>query len=124
MIEPRRSSVSLLRSGLDCKCPRCGRGHLFSGYLTVAQKCNLCGLNFEGQDSGDGPAVFVILILGFVIVGMAATVEVLMAPPIWLHILLWVPLTIAGSIGLLRPFKAITIALHYKHGLLSPSREK
>ena len=124
MIESRRSSVSLLRSGLDCKCPRCRRGHLFSGYLTVARKCNLCGLNFEGQDPGDGPAVFIILILGFVIVGMAVLLEVLISPPMWLHIFLWLPLTIGGSIGLLRPFKAITIALHYKHGLLGPSREK
>ena len=97
---------------------------MFSGYLTVAHKCDLCGLNFEGQDSGDGPAVFIILILGFVIVGMATLLEVLIAPPTWLHILLWLPLTIGGSIGLLRPFKAITIALYYKHGLLSPSREK
>ena len=124
MIEARHSSVSLLRSGLDCKCPRCGRGRLFSGYLTVVHKCDLCGLNFEGQDSGDGPAVFIILILGFIIVGMAALFEVLIAPPMWLHIFLWLPLTIGGSIGLLRPFKAITIALHYKHGLLGPSREK
>ena len=123
MIAPRHSSVSLLRSGLDCKCPRCGRGRLFSGYLTVAHKCDLCGLNFEGQDSGDGPAVFIILILGFVIVGMATLLEVLIAPPTWLHILLWLPLTIGGSNGLLRPFKASTIALYYKHGLLTPSRE-
>ena len=97
---------------------------MFSGYLTVVHTCDLCGLNFKGQDSGDGPAVFIILILGFIIVGMAALFEVLIAPPMWLHNFLWLPLTIGGSIGLLRPFKAITIALHYKHGLLGPSREK
>ena len=90
----------------------------------MAHKCNFCDLNFKGQDSGDGPAVFIILILGFVIVGMAILFEVLIAPPMWIHILLWSPLTIGGSIGLLRPVKAIMIALHYKHGLLSPSRER
>ena len=75
MVEPRSSSVSLFRSGLGCKCPRCGRGHLFSGYLIVADKCDLCGLNFQGQDAGDGPAVFIILILGFFVVGMAVLFE-------------------------------------------------
>ena len=118
MVESRPSSVSLLRSGLGCKCPRCGRGRLFSGYLTVADTCDLCGLNFEGQDAGDGPAVFIILILGFFVVGMAVLFEVVVAPPMWLHLLLWSPVTIGGSIGLLRPFKAVMIALQYKHGLL------
>ena len=118
MVESRPSYVSLLRSGLGCKCPRCGRGRLFSGYLTVADKCDLCGLNFEGQDAGDGPAVFIILILGFFVVGMAVLFEVVVAPPMWLHLLLWSPVTIGGSIGLLRPFKAVMIALQYKHGLL------
>ena len=99
MVESRPSSVSLLRSGLGCKCPRCGRGRLFSGYLTVADKCDLCGLNFEGQDAGDGPAVFIILILGFFVVGMAVLFEVVVAPPMWLHLLLWSPVTIGGSIG-------------------------
>ena len=91
---------------------------MFSGYLTVADKCDLCGLNFEGQDAGDGPAVFIILILGFFVVGMAVLFEVVVAPPMWLHLLLWSPVTIGGSIGLLRPFKAVMIALQYKHGLL------
>ena len=118
MVESRPSSVSLLRSGLGCKCPRGGRGRLFSGYLTVADKCDLCGLNFEGQDAGDGPAVFIILILGFFVVGMAVLFEVVVAPPMWLHLLLWSPVTIGGSIGLLRPFKAVMIVLQYKHGLL------
>ena len=118
MVESRPSSVSLLRSGLGCKCPRCGRGRLFSGYLTLADKGDLCGLNFEGQDAGDGPAVFIILILGFFVVGMAVLFEVVVAPPMWLHLLLWSPVTIGGSIGLLRPFKAVMIALQYKHGLL------
>ncbi|HIA20984.1 MAG: DUF983 domain-containing protein [Alphaproteobacteria bacterium] len=123
MVKPRSSSVSLFRSGLGCKCPRCGRGHLFSGYLIVADKCDLCGLNFQGQDAGDGPAVFIILILGFFVVGMAVLFEVVVAPPMWLHVLLWFPVTIGGSIWLLRPFKAVMIVLQYKHGLLGSSRD-
>ena len=93
------------------------------GYLIVADKCDLCGLNFQGQDAGDGPAVFIILILGFFVVGMAVLFEVVVAPPMWLHVLLWFPVTIGGSIWLLRPFKAVMIVLQYKHGLLGSSRD-
>ena len=112
------SSVSLFRAGLTCRCPRCGRGRLFSGYLTVVEQGASCGLEFQGQDAGDGPAVFIILILGFVVVGGAVLFEVIVSPPMWLHLLIWTPTTIGGSIFLLRPFKSFMIALHFKHGLL------
>ena len=122
MVEPRYSSISLVRSGLSGKCPRCGRGQLFSGYLTVSERCNVCGLDFQSQDAGDGPAVFIILILGFIIVGAAALFEIFAGPPLWLHLLLWTPVTLGGSVLLLRPFKAFMIALHYKYGLLTPDQ--
>lgn len=66
-------------------------------------------------DSGDGPAVFVILILGFIVVGLALWVELRFEPPMWLHLVLWTPLILGGAIGMLRPFKAVLIALQFRH---------
>lgn len=111
--------VPILRSGLTCRCPRCGAGKLFSGFLTLAPTCPHCGLDFSGVDAGDGPAVFVIFIVGFLVVGLALWTEVRFQPPLWLHIALWFPLTFAATFGLLRPFKAILIALQYKHKAMS-----
>ena len=96
----------------------CGEGKLFTGLLTVRPACPSCGLDFSAEDSGDGPAVFVIFILGLIVVGLAAIVELKFAPPIWVHLLLWTPLILGGAILLLRPFKAGLIALQYRHYLL------
>ncbi len=87
-------------------CPRCGRGPLFSGWLKLAPACSDCGLDLSRFDQGDGPAVFVILIAGFVVVGAALWVEVSYSPPYWVHAALFVPLTLALTLGLLRPLKA------------------
>lgn len=107
--------VSPFRAGLLSRCPRCGEGSLFSGFLTIAPKCSRCGLNFGFADSGDGPAIFVILIAGFIVVAAAMFVEVLYQPPYWIHAVLWLPLTAVLSLGLLRPFKAMLVALQYRH---------
>jgi uncharacterized protein (DUF983 family) len=107
--------VSPLAAGLGCKCPRCGRGRLFAGLLRVAERCEACGLDLAKQDSGDGPAVFVILILGFIVVGLALWVEFAYEPPFWVHAVLWIPLIVFGALLMLRPFKATLIALQYKH---------
>lgn len=120
MTAPSFPPLSPFKTGLAGRCPRCGRGSLFSGFLTVRPVCPACGLDLSAQDSGDGPAVFIIMILGFVVVGLALWVEIVFTPAIWIHILLWFPLTIGGSLALLRPFKGVMIALHYKHDLLSP----
>jgi uncharacterized protein (DUF983 family) len=107
--------VSLSRAALGCRCPRCGEGRLFSGLLTVRPVCPNCGLDFSAQDAADGPAVFVILLLGLIVVGLAAWVELTFSPPIWVHIILWTPLIIGGAIMMLRPMKAGLIALQYRH---------
>ena len=109
------SAVSPFRAALACRCPRCGKGRLFSGLLDVRQACEACGLDLSAQDAGDGPAVFVILFLGALVVGLAALVEIKFSPPIWLHVLLWGPLTVIGAIAVLRPLKAGLIALQYRH---------
>jgi uncharacterized protein (DUF983 family) len=111
-------AISPLRTALGCRCPRCGQGRLFSGLLTVRPACEVCGLDLSGQDAGDGPAVFVILFLGLLVVGLAAIVEIEFAPPIWVHLMLWTPLILIGAVAMLRPFKAGLIALQYRHHLL------
>lgn len=98
------------------RCPSCHKGKLFAGYLTLAPRCDLCGLDYEEfAESGDGPAVFVILVSGFVIVGAALLVEMRYMPPYWLHALLWVPLIIVIPLLLLRIFKGAFIALQFEH---------
>ncbi|MDA7947303.1 MAG: DUF983 domain-containing protein [Hyphomicrobiaceae bacterium] len=104
-----------LRSGMLARCPRCGSGKLFSGYLKIAPRCEACKLDFGFADSGDGPAVFIILIAGFLVVAAALIVEVMHRPPYWVHAALWLPLTAVLCLGLLRPFKATLIALQYRH---------
>jgi uncharacterized protein (DUF983 family) len=91
---------------------------LFAGLLAVQPACAVCGLDLSAQDAGDGPAVFVILFLGFIVVGLAAVVEIKFSPPMWVHLLLWAPLTLFGAIAMLRPLKAGLIALQYRHNLL------
>jgi len=118
MTAPVYPATSPFKAALGCRCPRCGDGRLFSGFLEVAERCTACGLDFRAQDSGDGPAVFVVFILGFVIVGLAIFVEVVFAPPYWVHVVLWPPVVIGLSLLLLRPLKAALIASQFKHNIL------
>ena len=107
--------VSPFRAGLRACCPRCGQGPLFQGFLTVRPSCPSCGLDYSKVDSGDGPAVFIILILGFIVVGLALWLEIKYEPPYWVHAVLWVPLILGGGLGMLRPLKAAMIAQGYIH---------
>ena len=106
---------SPITAGLAGRCPRCGKGKLFAGFLTPSASCTACGLDFSFADAGDGPAVFVILLAGFVVVGLALVVEFLYQPPFWLHALLWGPLILVVTLGPLRPLKGVLIALQYHH---------
>ena len=109
---PRRSPIAI---GLKCRCPRCGEGWLYEGFLTVAERCNVCGLDLQKADSGDGPAVFIIFILGFIVVPLALLLESAVAPPLWLHLVIWPPVIVGGALALLRPAKGILIALQFRH---------
>jgi uncharacterized protein (DUF983 family) len=104
-----------IRVGLMGRCPRCGEGRLFEGFLTIAPRCSACGLDFSFADSADGPAVFVILIVGFVIAGGALLTEIAYSPPLWLHFVLWPPLVLIFCLGALRPLKGVLVALQYHH---------
>jgi uncharacterized protein (DUF983 family) len=107
------ASPSAFSAGLKSRCPACGEGSLFEGFLTVRARCSACGADLSAQDSGDGPVAFIILIVGAIVVTLALVTEVKYGPPVWLHLLLWLPLTLV--LALMRPFKAVLIALQYKH---------
>ncbi|MEW5704504.1 MAG: DUF983 domain-containing protein [Pseudomonadota bacterium] len=113
---------SPIRAGLARRCPRCGKGKLFQAYLKVADRCSVCGLDFSTFEKADGPAVFIILILGFLVVGLALVVEALYQPPFWVHALLWLPLVLGGVYVMLPPLKGWIVAAHYKY--LSNQRGK
>ena len=102
-------------TGLAGRCPGCGEGQLFSGFLGLRKKCDACGLDYSFADAGDGPAIFVILLSGVIVVGAALIVEVVYQPPFWLHALLWGPLILIVTLLPLRLIKGLLIALQYHH---------
>jgi len=111
---PTTLSQSVIR-GLTCKCPRCGAGRLFKGYIGLRPACEACGLDYAFTDSGDGPAVFIILIAGFIVVAAALIVEVKYQPPFWVHAALWIPLVLLTTLIPLRVMKSLLIALQFHH---------
>jgi uncharacterized protein (DUF983 family) len=111
--EPSINSAIL--RGLRCRCPRCGEGKLFNGFLSLAPRCDACGLDYSFVDSADGPAFFVMFIAGFIVAAAALATEVAYEPPYWVHAVLWVPLILLTTIVPLRPMKGLLIALQYHH---------
>ncbi len=106
---------SAAEAALRARCPRCGQGKLFNGYLAVAPRCSACGLDYAMFDAGDGPAVFVILIVGAIVAGAALYVEFTFQPPYWVHAVLWLPTIAILSFTLLRFMKSLLLVLQYKH---------
>ena len=105
---------SPILSSVFGRCPRCGGGHLFAGYLEVARSCNACGLDYTGHDAADGPVVPIMLIVGFLSAGGALWLELTFHPSIWLHLIIWPPLILLLSLALLRPLKALFIGAQFK----------
>ena len=108
-------ALSPFLTGLTCRCPRCGKGKLFHGFLDVRPTCEACGLDYRFVDSGDGPAVFVILGLGALIMLAVFWLEFRFEPPWWLHVVLWLPITFGAAVWMLRVLKAWLIAQQYRH---------
>jgi uncharacterized protein (DUF983 family) len=109
------SDTSPFIAALTCRCPRCGRGKLFSRLLNMNERCDACGLNYAFANSGDGPAVFAIFILGFLCLGGALIAEFKFGVPWWMHVVLWGIVTPLIAIYLLRFLKALLIALQFKY---------
>ncbi len=116
-------TVEPISAGIKGRCPRCGEGALFDGLSKVKTECTNCGLDYSFVDAGDGPVVFVLLIVGFIVVGGAFWMEVNYAPPMWLHALIWLPLLVILGLTLMRMLKGVLITLQYankaKQGELS-----
>src|ERR1700754_3688629 len=102
-----------LLAGAAGRCPNCGEGHLFEGFLKVSPVCEACGFDLAKADSGDGPAVFVILIAGFLVAFAALITEIKFHPPVWVHLIIWLPLTLVLCLALLRPFKGALLAAQF-----------
>jgi uncharacterized protein (DUF983 family) len=107
------AGVNPLLAGLAGRCPNCGEGALFRGFLTVADHCAACSYDFSRADSGDGPAVFVMLIGGFIVAFAALFTEIAYRPPIWVHLAVFLPMTVVVCMGLLRPMKGVLLAAQF-----------
>jgi uncharacterized protein (DUF983 family) len=102
-----------LLAGAAGRCPNCGEGHLFEGFLRVSPRCEACGFDLARADSGDGPAVFVILIAGLLVAFGALFTEVAFSPPVWVHLIVWLPATLLLVLVLLRPMKGLMLAAQF-----------
>ncbi len=102
-------------SGIRCRCPRCSKGKLFSGFLTVAKECDACGLDYSFADPADGPAFFVMTAVGMVVITVFSWVEVVYHPPLWVHMVTVFPALIIGCLGALRPVKSWMVASQFFH---------
>jgi uncharacterized protein (DUF983 family) len=114
--------LSPLSTGLRGRCPRCGQGRLLK-FLDVRETCERCGLDLRAHDSGDGPAVLVILLLGALVVPMALYAEVRLEPPMWFHAVVWPPVILVLALVLLRLLKGVLVALQYRHRGLGQENE-
>lgn len=106
--------IDPIRAGLLCRCPHCAKGALFSGFLKVKETCSVCGYDLASIETGDGPATFIMQITGFLVGFSALMVEIRWHPPIWLHLIVWIPLAAGLSLGLMRPGKGLMTALQYR----------
>jgi uncharacterized protein (DUF983 family) len=115
LAETYAQTKSPILSAIIGRCPRCGRGHLFAGFLAVGEACDICGLEFGGHDAADGPAVFIMLIVGFIVAGLGLWLEPAYQPPTWVHMVIWPPVITALAVGGLRPFKGAFVGAQYKY---------
>jgi uncharacterized protein (DUF983 family) len=108
-------AVSLVQASLRCRCPRCGKGKLFTGLLTLRPACPVCRLSFSGSDTGDVGAVGLIMVLGAIVIVMAFWVEFHFNPPLWVHMVLWPAVILPLAVLLMRPMKAALVVLQFRH---------
>jgi uncharacterized protein (DUF983 family) len=109
---------TLLQQVRHPRCPRCGEGKLFKDMLGIVDTCTRCGLVLKHHDAADAPTFFALVIVGFLVTGLAALVEINYEPALWVHAALWIPLTFLGSIVILRVFKTLFITVEHRLALL------
>ena len=116
--ETQYPTLSPLKTGIRCRCPRCGEGPLLKGYLTIREECPECKLSYSFADPADGPAFFVMSVVGLVGMILFMLFEFNLHPPIWVHFVFTFPLIAAMCMGILRPFKGWMVAAQYRHKAL------
>ena len=107
--------INPVGAALKGRCPRCGKGALFTKVIVFAPRCENCGLDFRAFNVGDGAASFLILIVGAIVTGLAMWLELTRSPPWYVHAALWLPLTLVLTLALMRVAKAILLALEFRH---------
>jgi uncharacterized protein (DUF983 family) len=112
-LQPAR--INPIRAGLLCRCPNCGKGRLFGGFLKVVERCAVCGFDFTRLNTGDGAAIFIMQIAGAIVVFGSLFVQVAYSPPIWTMLVVSLPLVAGLSLGLMRPGKGVMIALQMRN---------
>ncbi|WP_242097452.1 DUF983 domain-containing protein [Sphingomonas sp. CROZ-RG-20F-R02-07] len=112
---PPPLSPSILQAGLKGLCPRCGKPTLFTGWIKFANRCTACGLDFAQFNVGDGPAAFLTLILGTLVVGLAVWLQLALSPPWWVHVLIWPAFALAAVVAMLRLAKGALMAAEYQN---------
>ena len=116
---PKRGLWQAISRGMLCRCPSCGKGSIFGKYLKVAPACEACGEELHHHRADDAPPYFTVFILGHILVPLVLTVEVAFVPALWIHMALWIPLTIVLAMSLLPPVKGALVGLQwafYMHG--------
>jgi uncharacterized protein (DUF983 family) len=97
------------------RCPHCGKGHLFAGFVEVAPACDVCGQDFSKADSGDGPVIFIIMLASLIVLGSMLVIDTIYSPPMWLQMVIWMPVMTCIVLGMMRPFKGVLITLQFHH---------
>jgi Uncharacterized protein conserved in bacteria len=106
---------AILKYGLRCRCPQCGKGRLFNGFLTLAPRCEVCDLDFSFADPADGPAFFIMIIMGIPAAAFGVWIELTWEPPMWVHLLTSLPFLLLICIPPIRPAKGMLVASQYFH---------
>jgi uncharacterized protein (DUF983 family) len=119
----RKGAAAPFLAGVLGRCPNCGEGPLFSGFLKVTPRCAKCGFDLARAESGDGPAVFVIFIAGFIAAFGILFTEIAVRPPIWVEGVIWLPIAVLLCVGLLRPFKGLMIAAQFANKASQAGRD-
>ena len=118
--EPPKGQPGLTEAALFGFCPQCGARTLFSGWTRFAERCRACGLDLTGFNVGDGPAAFLTMIVGALVVALALALQLSAEPPWWVHAALWIPLTVAGVVLGLRVVKAALLQSEYRNQASGP----
>ncbi len=109
------TAQSPITVAVKSRCPRCGKGRLFDGFLKLAPQCNVCGLDYSFADPADGPAFFVMMTMAFPITALGIWIELAFEPPVWVHLVTTLPLLLVACILPLRFFKGWLVASQFVH---------